>query len=169
MGNEEWTPFHAIGHDIKVALDNGAPMGAVILSYAAIDAMAYLSMPETKTEVTRKDYVDWTERYLKADSSQPYQYKGIDIYGARCGLLHRYGATSNISDKGDCKVFGYHDGSEHMHNPSIDESLVLISMKRFVNDFFGAMKAFLSDVIADEGLRDRVDKRMGNILHVSRI
>jgi len=169
MGNAEWTPFHSIGHDIKAALDNGAPMGAVILTYAAIDAMAFLSMPETKSEVTRKDYVEWTERYLKADSSQPYQYEGIDIYGARCGLLHRYGGTSSISDRGKCKVFAYHDGSEHIYNPSISDKLVLISMSRFVNDFFGAIKAFLRDAIADEGLRGRMNRRMGDILHVSSV
>jgi len=169
MGNEEWTPFHAIGHDIKIARDSGAPMGAVILAYAAIDAMAFLSMPVTKTDVTREDYIAWTERYLKADPSQPYQYEGIDIYGARCGLFHRYSGTSSLSDKGRCRVFAYHDGSEHIFRPSIDDNLVLISMRRFVNDFFGAMQAFLSEAIADQVLRGRMNKRMGNILHVSSV
>jgi len=167
--NVEWTPFHAIGHDIKVAIDNGAPMGAVILTYAAIDAMAFLSMPEIKKEVTREDYIGWTEKYLKADQGQPYQYVGIDVYGARCGLFHRYSGTSNLSDKGRCRVFAYHDGSEHIYRPRISDKLVLISMRRFVNDFFGAMKTFLSEAITDRDLRSKMSKRMGDILHVSSV
>ena len=34
-----------------------------------------------------------------------------------------------------------------MFNPSVDERLVAISWKRFINDFFGAMREFLTDII----------------------
>jgi hypothetical protein len=166
MKNAELSPFHIIGHDIKVALDNGASMGAVILTYAAIDAMAFLSMPEAQVEVKGKDFIWWTEKYLKADSRQPYQYRGIDLYGARCGLFHRYSATSTISDSGKCSVFGYHDGSEHIYKPVINKNVVLISWSRFVNDFFGAMKVFLKDIIDNEELKKRVDKRIDQLLHI---
>ena len=57
MNNDKLTPFHTIGHDIKVALDNGAIGGALILTYAAIDAMAFLSMPESQRDVKRDDFI----------------------------------------------------------------------------------------------------------------
>jgi len=166
MGNEEITPFHFIGHDIKVALDNGAYGGALILAYAAMDAMAFLSMPESQKEVHRKDFTKWVEKYMKTDSKQPYQYQGIDLYGARCGLVHRYGATSRLSDSERCNIFGYHNGSEHMYKPSVHKSLIAISWTRFINDFFGAMREFLADILKDEELKKRVDKRIAHLFHV---
>lgn len=169
MSNEELTPFHSIGHDIKVALDNGAFAGALILTYAAIDAMAFLSMPENRREVHRLDFINWAEKYMKTDSKQPYQYRGIDIYGARCGIVHRYGATSRLSDSGQCKIFGYHNGSEHMYKPTVDENLVAISWKRFINDFFGAMREFLTDIMNDEELKEKVGRRIVELLYVSPI
>ena len=133
MDNEKLTPFHIIGHDIKVALDNRAFTGALILVYAAIDAMAFLSMQESQKEVHRKDFINWVEKYMKTDSKQPYQYQGIDLYSARCGIVHRYGATSRLSDIGQCKIFNYHNGSEHIYKPTVHEDLVAISWHRFIN------------------------------------
>jgi hypothetical protein len=169
MGNKELTPFHTIEHDIKVALDNRAIGGALILTYAAIDAMAFLSMPESQKEVNGKDFINWVEKYMKTDSKQPYQYQGIDLWGARCGIVHRYGATSKISDSGQCKIFNYHNGSEHIYNPSVDENLVAISWPRFIKDFFGAMKEFLTDIMKDEELKKKVDKRIVDLFYVSPI
>jgi len=169
MGNDEWTPFHNIGHDIKVARDNGAITAALILTYAAIDAMAFLSMPENKKEVHRSDFISWVETYMKTDPKQPYQYQGIDLYGARCGIVHRCGATSRLSDSGGCKVFNYHNGSEHIYKPTIHEDLVAISYPRFINDFFGAMKKFLADIMKDEKLKKRVGNRIVNLFYVTAV
>jgi hypothetical protein len=169
MSNQELTPFHAIGHDIKVALDNKAFTGALILTYAAIDAMAFLSMPENQKEVHMKDFINWTEKYLKTDSRQSYQYRGIDLYGARCGIVHRHGATSSLSDRGQCKIFNYHNGSEHIYDPSIHENLVAISWNRFIRDFFGAMEEFLADIMNDVDLKKKVDDRINHLFYVSPI
>ena len=79
---------------------------------------------------------------MKTDSKQPYQYQGIDLWGARCAIVHIYGATSSLSDSGKCNIFSYHNGSEHMVKPSVDERFIAISWPRFINDFFGAMKKF---------------------------
>jgi len=166
MSNEEWTPFHNIGHDIKLAIDNGAITAALILTYAAMDAMAYLSMPENKKEVHRSDFVSWVESYMKTDPEQPYQYQGIDLYGARCGLVHRYGATSRLTDSGGCKVFSYHNGSEHIYKPTIHEDLVAVSYPRFINDFFGAMKKFLADIMEDKELKKIVARRIVDLFYV---
>ncbi len=169
MSKEEWTPFHNIGHDIAVARDNGAITGALILTYAAIDAMAFLSMPENRKEVNRSNFISWVETYMKTDPKQPYQYQGIDLYGARCGLVHRYGATSRLTDSGRCKAFSYHDGSEHIYKPIIHEDFVAISYPRFINDFFRAMKKFLADIIKDKELKKKVDTRIVNLFYIKAI
>ena len=165
----ELTSFHIIGHDIKVALDNGAITGALIITYSAIDAMAALMMPENQKNVRPRDFISWVEKYMKTDSKQPYQYEGIDLYGARCGLVHRFSATSRLSDSGDCKVFNYHNGSEHIYKPSVHDDLVAISWPRFIKDFFGAMEDFLTDIMKDKELKKKVDSRIDHLFLISPI
>lgn len=169
MSNDEWTPFHNIGHDIKAALDKKAFGGALILTYASMDAMAFLSMPEDNREVHRADFISWVERYMKTDPKQPYQYQGIDLYGARCGIVHRYGATSRLSDNGQCKIFNYHNGNDHIYKPTIHEDLVAISWPRFFRDFFNAMEKFLADIMKDEELKNKVERRIPHLFHVAPI
>jgi hypothetical protein len=169
MNNDKLTPFHTIGRDIKVALDNGAIAGALILTYAGIDAMAFLSMPENKKEVQREDFINWAEKYMKTDSKQPYQYQGIDLWGARCGIVHRYGATSSLSDSGRCKILAYHNGSEHIYKPSKDKNFVAISWPRFIKDLFGATKKFLADIKKDEEHKKKVASRIVHLFYVSPI
>ena len=104
----------ALCSDIKKAKDNAALGGSVILTYSAIDAMAFMSMSASQKEVHRHDFVAWVDRYMKTDASQPYQYRGIDLYGARCVIVHRYGVESRLSDAGLCNIFAYHDGGDHI-------------------------------------------------------
>jgi len=169
VDEEKLTPFHIIGHDIKIAIDNGAVTGALILTYAAIDAMAYLSMPANKKEVHRTDFINWVERYMKTDSKQPYQYEGLDLYSARCGLVHRFGATSRLSDSGKCKIFVYHNGGDHIYNPSRDEGLVFISSNRFIYDFFNAMENFIGDIMKDREFHKKVEERIVTLFNVMSI
>ena len=150
----------SICFDIKKARDNGILAGSIILTLSAIDAMAFLTMPLTQKEVQKKDYIEWIDKYMKAAPNQSYQYKGIDLYGARCGILHRYGMVSALSEKGICKVFGYHDGSEHVYNSNKDKDMVMISVKSFTNDFFTAVEKFLQEIGANKELKSKVDNRL---------
>jgi len=154
--------------DIKKARDNGIFAGAIILVLSAIDAMAFLSMPLEQREVHRRDYVDWVNKYLKADTKQPYQYEGVDLYGARCAIVHRYGHKSRLSESGKCKVFFYHNGSEHIYNPRKEPSVVGISRNRLINDFFKAVANFLHDIGQDDDLKARVDSRIEELFIISK-
>jgi len=72
-----------IKDDIEFNQSAGRFRATLLLIYAAIDAMAFLNMPANQSDVTRKDFIDWAERYLKFPCK--IQLKGSDLYGARCG------------------------------------------------------------------------------------
>jgi len=159
----------SICNDIKKARDDGIVAGAIILTLSAIDAMAYLSMPLKQKEVHRKDYIDWVEKYLKTDSNQQYQYRGVDLYGARCGIVHRYSFSSRLSESGQCRIFVYSNGSEHIYKPNSNKEMVIISIRRFTNDFFNAVKNFIKDIRSNENLRLRADSRINYLFMVGKI
>lgn len=71
------------------------------------------------------------------------------MYAARCAFLHTYGSEAELHEDSDVKMFGYHDGGEHKYNPDIDENLVLIGTKSFVNDVLLAVKTFLEKCKGD--------------------
>lgn len=82
---------------ISVALDNKCYGSSVVLIYAGIDAMAFLSMPDKQEDVTRKDFVDWVDAFLKFNSAN--EVSGLELYGARCGMVHNYGVFSRLSSR----------------------------------------------------------------------
>jgi len=151
--------FKDIGESLKLNLENGHLLASVILIYSYIDAMASLIMPTNQENVKGKDFITWVNKYMKTDKNQPYQYKGIDLWGARCGLVHRYSPYSKTSKEGKCKILQYHNGSEHICHPGKDKTTVALSVYRLVNDFYRAMSNFSSDLMKNETLRKRADDR----------
>lgn len=106
---------------------------------------------------------------MKIDLGQSYQYKGIDLWGARCGLMHRYSGSSRNSDLGACKIFQHHNGPDHIYNPVVDANVVFISVPRLIRDFCKGMDPFLCDVKEDRRLWRRMSRRIGNVFHVSHL
>ncbi|GMT46894.1 MAG: hypothetical protein IEMM0007_0460 [bacterium] len=152
-------------NDIHVCLKSNAPTGAVLLTYCAIDAMAFLHMPHNKKKNGRSDFKNWVRKYMKTDSSQPYQYHEDDLYGARCGLVHTYTADSDKSEMNQCKKIVYKINSlNHSYEPSKHPDLVVLAVDLFIRDFYDAVAKFLSDIEKDEDLNKRVTIRLPSLL-----
>lgn len=137
------------------------------MAYICIDAIANLARPTDKQKVTRADFKEWVDTYLKAHPDQPYQYRGKDVYAARCAFLHTYGAEAELHDEEpDTIKFVYHDGGKHQYDPNVELSLVLIGTKSFINDVVIAVETFLEKCQSDEILRQRVEPRLVKVLQV---
>jgi hypothetical protein len=78
---------------------------ALILLYAGIDAMAWLNLPRHKTKSDRKNFIEWAEKYFLAELKYPC--RAIDLYSARCGLLHSYTGESDLTRGGTASVITY--------------------------------------------------------------
>jgi hypothetical protein len=122
-------------------------------------------MPSEKKNVDKNDFINWISKYMKTDPSQIYQYNPIDVYGARCGIVHRYSAKSDLSDSGSCKIFVYHDGTEHYYNANGNNNLVSISIPRLKKDFKLAVINFLEDALNDNSLKQRIESRLESLFH----
>jgi hypothetical protein len=158
-----------IGHDIDVCLKNNAPTGAVLLTYCAMDAMAFLSMPAGKQRVGRSDFKNWIEKYMKTDTAQPYQYDKQDLYAARCGIVHTYGAESDFGRSRNCRKIVYKPNClKHFYEPEEHPDLVVLGINLFIRDFYDAIDKFLLDIENDECLRKLVEERLPSLFHIRR-
>lgn len=90
---------------INVCLANKLRLPGLILLYASIDIMAWLNRPVCHIDVQRSDFISWVNEFLLPGTA--LKCKAIDIYSARCGLIHSYTAESRISRKGDAKQIWY--------------------------------------------------------------
>ena len=158
-----WAGITGLVKELKRCAAAGATAAAVIMAYICIDAMAYLSMPADKSEQTRQDFIAWVDGYLKAHPDQPYQYQGLDVYAARCAVLHAFGSEAALH-RTDPKIrrFGYNDGGKHLLDPT--KNLVLIATASFLNDLVTAVEAFLQACEEDPVLRARVEARLPKLL-----
>jgi len=64
----------------------------------------------------------------------------------------------------DTIKFGYHDGGKHLSNPEIENRLVIIGTKSFVNDVAHGVDSFLKKCQEDASLRQRVESRLSKVL-----
>lgn len=162
-----WTPITALVSALKRCDDCGIGTAAIAMSYISIDAIANLARPTAKQMVTRADFKEWVDTYLKAHPDQPYQYRGKDVYAARCAFLHTYGVEAELHEEDpDTIKFAYHDGGKHQYDLNVERSLVLIGTKSFVNDVFIAVETFLEQCQNDEILRKRVEPRLVKMLQI---
>ena len=72
-------------------------VSALTLIYGAIDALAALTRESQETRATRKEFLAWVDSYLLPELNNGLE--AIDIYGARCGVVHTYAPTSDLSSR----------------------------------------------------------------------
>ena len=160
-----WDGVSGLLAEIKRCEDAQATTAAVAMAYVCIDTMAFLSLPAAKHKQGRTDFIVWVGAYLKGHEDQPYKYRGLDVYGARCALLHAFGSEVDYHQiYPDAKKFGYHDGGKHAYDPAVDDHLVIIGTASFLNDVVHAVGAFVEACKADAELRCRVEARLPTVL-----
>ena len=147
--------------DIHLCHKVGATTAAASMVYVCIDALTFLAMPAAQTFQGKEDFIRWVDDYLRADPSQPYRYRGNDVYAARCGLLHKFGAEAIAHSKDpSIRVFFYSHIGLHVFKPAEDARHVAISVAALIIDLVHAIERFVSACNSDPDLWERVKDRL---------
>jgi hypothetical protein len=154
-----------IKHGIEVLLEEKCYGSAVILIYAGMEAMAFLNMPARQQDVTRTDFITWVEKYIRFPCRE--QLTGLDLYGARCSMLHTYSATSNLSREGKCRLVGYMNKGvpEVRYAPEKYEDTVMVSITGLAESFFKGVDRFIIDVFGNPLRAPLARKRLATLVH----
>jgi hypothetical protein len=161
-GTSGYTPLIQLLKEIGRARDADATVAALAMIYVGLDTMALLACPLGQQSQTRGDFIAWVNRYLRADPTSDYQYEGIDVYAARCAVLHRYGSVASLhTGPNPPRKFGYLDNGPHRVDET--ERLVLISVAVLEHDFSKAVKTFVTEMKSSSDLKRRVDSRIKSL------
>lgn len=156
---------NGIKRDIRVALDNKCYRAAAILMYSAMDAMAYLGIPDGQDEVGRADFIAWASAYIRLPGQE--QLTGEDLYGARCAMLHAYGVRSRMSRAGQCRLIGYMDKSDPpvRYDPAVSRELVLVSVPALAEALFAGIDRYLVTLFADKNRSALAEDRLKGLVY----
>ena len=152
-----------IKRGIQVTIENRCYGSATNLILSGIDTMAYLSMPASQQDVKQKDFVAWAERYIKFPCKE--QLTGLDLYGARCAMLHTYGTRSKLSREGKCRMICYMDkGIPEIRSKPHLKDLVIVSVSALADAFFCGIDNFLVDLFSNKEKAAMAEERLTELM-----
>jgi len=85
---------------IEICLKSNIKPPALLLAYTLIDVAGWLNSDEKSVKVR---FTDWVEKYMFPNST--LLCSSLELYAARCGLLHNYSATSDLTSTEVRRIF----------------------------------------------------------------
>jgi len=158
---------NSIRRGINVTLENECEASAIILMLSAIDAMAYLVMPESQQDARADDFISWADQYIRFPGKD--QVTGADLYAARCAMLHSFGAQSRMSRSGQCRVVIWMDKAVPpiIFRPDVQPGYVMVSIVALRDALFEGMDRFLINLYRDPNSKEAklADRRFQSFVH----
>lgn len=151
---------------VRLCLANRLIVPALILIYTGIDFVASLARPATQSDVTKNDFIRWAERFM--DCRQRLGVSGLDLYAARCGVVHTYTADSKLHRAGQAKRIFYSWGNQEPHEANslvrrLGYSEVFIKIESLFDTFNHGLEKFGTAMTKDEQLTTLVVSRGGQL------
>jgi hypothetical protein len=136
---------------------------ALALLYSGMDIVAGLE--RASDEGTQAAFVRWSDRYLLP--SGPLPCNSLELYGARCGILHTYTPDSDLFRKGRVRRIVYAWGKAVP--ASLDEAatrlnrtdMISIHVEDLLKAFRAAIFAWFNEIIQDPDRLAQVEKHTG--------
>lgn len=125
---------------IELCLNAKLQISSLVLLYSGIDIVAWLNRPVSKKRATRKDFIRWVDDYLLPNTN--IKYEAIDLYAARCAIVHSYSFSSRLSKEGEAKEIYYSWGKANIKSlqNDIDRRFKKSAIAIHINDFLEAFK-----------------------------
>jgi hypothetical protein len=147
---------------IRMCIENRLYLPSLILIYSGIDMASWLDDNNTNSKV--KDlFIQWVEKYIF--TSKHFDCTAIDLYSARCGIVHRFNPDSRLSETGNARLVAYSSG-EHTNilKDTIKEQnktnkYVSVHIEDLFEGFVIGLKKFLTEVNQDQNRRSLLEQK----------
>lgn len=80
----------------------------LVVIYSGIDAMGLMRAPLSATESTGSTFKGWVCTHLLPKGQ--FHFNDVDLWAARCGVLHTFTADSDLAKQGKAKQIQYVSG-----------------------------------------------------------
>jgi len=135
---------------IELCLNAKLQISSLVLLYSGIDIMAWLNRPVSEEFATKKDFIRWVDDYLLPNPN--IKCEAIDLYAARCAIIHSYSFSSRLSEEGKAKEIYYAWGKANVKSlqNDIDSSAIAIHINDFLEAFKEGVEKFKLSIKSDK-------------------
>lgn len=137
---------------IELCTSNKLILSTLVLVYSGMDTLASLDRAPEHAYVQRDDFQAWVTVYLLPDSG--IAASALELYAARCSLLHTFGPYSKLADEGKARSISYAWGNAKVEDlqKEIDErgrkDLVAVHVGQLVESLFRGIDRWQKAVVA---------------------
>lgn len=128
----------------------------LVLLFSTIDTMGLLDAPPQQVSASGESFKNWVKKYVLTDPS--IEFNKVDLWGARCAVLHTFTSESDLSRKGQARQLYYYSGDKDAeHNRRFvafaksheGGAHLAVHFGDICQSFFHAMKKFVYDLDAN--------------------
>lgn len=148
---------------IEESLEKRRLMPCLVLLYTGIDVVSSLERLCGKT--AKEAFTAWADSYLLR--IRPLPCTALELYAARCGVLHTFTSDSDLSRKGRVRqifyAWGNADENELQECAGILQraDCVALHVRDLIDAFRHGLATYLDELSQDEGRQDVVSKQAG--------
>jgi hypothetical protein len=155
-----------MAESVRTSIDRNLQLPSLILIYSGIDIAGWLSAKSEKTSV-RESFTNWVNLYMIPSGS--LACTSIELYSARCAILHTLTPDSRLSRSGEAKrvAYAWGDSSRRDLEIAIAKSgtpeLLVIHIEDLFNSFRVGWKSFIDAYEADQSIAPLFVKRANQV------
>ena len=148
----ELQPFYQAIRQLKDSIEDCISKGRVLscltLLYSAIDIFA--SLERQPNEGTRGSFLRWVDTYMLPNGA--LQFSSIDLYAARCGIVHAFSAESDLSRNGKARKIVYAWGTASVESlrqagQALGRNEISVHLRDLIDGFGLAIVKYIDDVV----------------------
>jgi hypothetical protein len=147
---------------IEACIEKKVNTAALILIFSGIDTVGWLD--STEEFATRTSFTKWADTYLL--SAKPLACTSLDLYAARCGLLHTFTPDSKLRSEGKARYIIYAWGTASVEElqRSIDltknaDKYVALHVNDLYETWQSGVSRFCEEVEKDPERKARIYKK----------
>lgn len=142
-------------------LARGQHFAALILLYAGVDIIASIELKKGNNKIS---FMHWADAYLIPAGS--LDCTSLELYSARCGILHTMTAESDLSRSGQARAIYYSwgDADPQQLNAAIEMSeakgtAVVLNVEHLSDSFMAAVINWAKEVRMDAARLERIEAK----------
>lgn len=149
----------------------------LVIIYSAIDTFGLLAAPPNQVSSTGDSFKNWVKKYIVTPNTN-IEFNEIDLWGARCAVLHTFTAGSDLSRKGQAKELVYYGGDPTSQAAKQIDAQVRampggnhlpVHFETLYSAFIQAIRPFISDLENLCTSDANAKERLKNVLQIYRI
>lgn len=144
--------FQQLIQGTRGCLEARLELPSLILIYSGIDIAGWLDA-EREDEPVSQSFARWVNRYLL--TAKPFKCTAVDLYAARCGLVHTLTPEAKLVEQKKARYLGYAWGNataaalQQATDPT-ETRMVAVHVNELFEAFQLGLTSFIEDVCKDD-------------------